>query len=229
MMADGKYRSKNDAGRVDSNSRETAWSKRGGTALTICGVETRGSTLAPGTALSWLNVDTRARIIVAAPLRLVWSNAAADAILAKLDDITLHDQTLVFASAASQRLFCEFITRLGPQMASLALPRGGHLNHLLVNGCAVETDNGRLACLEISLGGPGCQPRYHDLTAVFGLTNAEARVAEHLLAGHTATLTAQQLSISTATVRTHIRRLYSKIDVTSREELLGKIQRFRIL
>jgi DNA-binding CsgD family transcriptional regulator len=69
---------------------------------------------------------------------------------------------------------------------------------------------------------------YHwaDLSQAFGLTGSERDIAEALGSGLTAEGIADQFGISVKTVRTHIRHLYSKLDVSSREELFHKLAPF---
>ena len=54
----------------------------------------------------------------------------------------------------------------------------------------------------------------------FGLSNREAEVLAFALRGRTSERIAQELVISKSTVDTHLRRIYAKCDVHSRQELL---------
>jgi DNA-binding CsgD family transcriptional regulator len=68
--------------------------------------------------------------------------------------------------------------------------------------------------------------RLVDLRQAFGLTDAEHSVAEHLMNGHTAEETAAQLGVGIETIRTHIKRTYAKLDVSSREALFNRLRSF---
>jgi len=59
----------------------------------------------------------------------------------------------------------------------------------------------------------------HDLERAFGLTPREAQICLLLAAGRTDDQIAAALGISYWTVRTHLRRVFSKFDVTNRVEL----------
>jgi DNA-binding CsgD family transcriptional regulator len=57
---------------------------------------------------------------------------------------------------------------------------------------------------------------------VFHLTSTERRVVEALFAGQTAEQIGGEFSISIGTVRAHIRHIYEKLGVASREALFHK-------
>ena len=60
---------------------------------------------------------------------------------------------------------------------------------------------------------------------VSGLSPSERRVLELARSGSSARQIADQLSVSEATVRTHLSHIYSKFGVRGRLELLGRLQR----
>ncbi|MDR2861728.1 MAG: helix-turn-helix transcriptional regulator, partial [Syntrophobacterales bacterium] len=56
------------------------------------------------------------------------------------------------------------------------------------------------------------------------LTRAEADVFNHYFEGYTAQEIASMLSVSLNTIKTHNRRIFAKLNVSSRKELLTWIQ-----
>lgn len=56
-----------------------------------------------------------------------------------------------------------------------------------------------------------------------GLSQREAQVLEYLARGHGSAFIAAELGISENTVRTHARHIYEKLGVSSREELLARV------
>jgi DNA-binding CsgD family transcriptional regulator len=58
------------------------------------------------------------------------------------------------------------------------------------------------------------------VAALFGLTPAEARVFEHIVAGRTVAETSDALKIERSTVRTHLLRLFEKTGVRRQAELV---------
>jgi DNA-binding CsgD family transcriptional regulator len=63
----------------------------------------------------------------------------------------------------------------------------------------------------------------------FKLTAAEAKVLQSLCQGDTAQEAAQRTGVSVETIRTHIRRIYQKVGVNSREALLTKVRPFMMV
>jgi DNA-binding CsgD family transcriptional regulator len=54
------------------------------------------------------------------------------------------------------------------------------------------------------------------------LTNRQEEVLEHLLQGHNAAEIADRLGLSVETVRVHTKRIFKKLDVHGKTELLAK-------
>lgn len=67
--------------------------------------------------------------------------------------------------------------------------------------------------------------RCHDtrLQLVFGLTFAEARVASRLARGADLTTIAEELRVSRETVRTHLKRIYSKTGARRQAALVALV------
>lgn len=65
-----------------------------------------------------------------------------------------------------------------------------------------------------------------DIEHLFRLTHSEAQVIKHIVKGAPAEAVAKNLGVSVETVRTHIRRVYSKLSITSREQLFALISPF---
>ena len=65
--------------------------------------------------------------------------------------------------------------------------------------------------------------RYDQLARAYALTEREREVLVPLVRGRSASSIAAQLSMSTETARTHIRHIYQKTDIHSREELMDMV------
>ncbi|WNO54688.1 helix-turn-helix transcriptional regulator [Stakelama saccharophila] len=178
------------------------------------------------TALKWLEQDATPRVIVSRNLQLQWANEAAKALLDTGADIALRDGALALDGQYQQKQLADFVETLSSHMRTLAVecPSGGHF---LFRGWAFEAR--RLACLCFVRDAPEFTPHYTDVEKVFGLTHAEHGVLGLILHGSTVADIAQSQNISPGTVRTHIRRIYSKIGVSSRESLLFRLSAFRVL
>ena len=75
----------------------------------------------------------------------------------------------------------------------------------------------------------GFQPQWANFAGAFSLTPAEYRVALLLLDGNSVERAAGLLGLGEATVRSHVKRLYLKLDVTSKEEMFRRMAGFRIV
>ena len=63
------------------------------------------------------------------------------------------------------------------------------------------------------------------LAHTYGLTAAEIRVCEHLTRGRTPNEVAEDLGVSLSTVKTHMARIFSKMDVSRQADLVALIHR----
>ena len=64
------------------------------------------------------------------------------------------------------------------------------------------------------------------LQAHFKLTNREAEIVESIARGYTVSAIASHLSLSENTVRTHTKRLYTKLDIHKKQQLIELVQTF---
>ena len=65
--------------------------------------------------------------------------------------------------------------------------------------------------------------------ASLGISARECEVLEMLAAGHANKVIARRLDISPNTVKTHVARLYEKLEVASRTQAIGKARSLDIL
>ena len=63
----------------------------------------------------------------------------------------------------------------------------------------------------------------HDLSLEAGLTQRESEVLGYLAHGHSSNYISEQMSLSVHTVKTHVRHIYAKLDVHTRDEFLAII------
>jgi DNA-binding CsgD family transcriptional regulator len=181
-------------------------------------------------ALNWLGGDESPRLICTNMRELVWSNAAADRALAEAGGLRLDGNVLEATAPASQPALNAFIAGCGAALAGLVLPTVNGDGHLLVRAREIGKHRARrFVGLTFLVSGSGFQARYQDLRAAFGLTTAENRVLTELVEGRTADEIAEGGRLSVNTVRCHIRNIYAKLDVGSREALFCRIRAYRVL
>ena len=66
-----------------------------------------------------------------------------------------------------------------------------------------------------------------NLKDALGLTPSEVTVVKRLMSGERAEIISVNSAVSIETVRTHIRRVYTKLNVKSREQLFARVMPFR--
>ncbi len=70
---------------------------------------------------------------------------------------------------------------------------------------------------------PLSHPRIRAAVARLGLTQRESQIVEKFAHGMSTQALATDLFISAATVRTHLRKIFAKLDINSRVELLSLV------
>jgi DNA-binding CsgD family transcriptional regulator len=185
--------------------------------------------LAARLALSWLDGDAIARLICTQDGALLWTNAAGQDALVRGGALELRDGLLQAGERGGQYLFARFVAELGPLPGSVALPFPDGDGHLLLRGRQIGGDSAsRYLGITFHSTGSGFRALYADLEKVYQLTPAEYRVLGEMIDGRTADAIARLMKLSIETVRSHIRHIYSKMRVSSREELFSKISPFRL-
>ncbi len=181
-------------------------------------------------ALAWMEGDDRPRLICSDDLHLVWANPTARTDLAQGVDLELKDGQLVMRERAHQAELGALVKNCDTQIATLALSARDGDGHFLLRARRIEADGveGGRVCLTFLRSGASFQPRYADLERAFQLTPAEHRVLLKMAEGMNAEAIAEAKDLSIETVRSHIRSLYNKMSVTSREEIFARIRPFRL-
>lgn len=174
----------------------------------------------------WLSIDRRARLIVGDDLALHWCNAAGRALLERRDPLLLCGDVVRPRNPADTRRFQEFLARARSDVSVLCLADHDREAHLLTAAVRLP---GRFVGLTASFACDELERHWADLREAFGLTASERDIAQALASGLTAEAVARRLRTSVKTVRTHIRHVYSKLGVSSREELFHKLTPYMIL
>lgn len=172
----------------------------------------------------WVESDAEARLIVSEDLRPQWVSAAAERILSDPSSVLYRNGRIRPRNPqvdGELRSFVSSATDAGQTHCLTDAHTGEHI---------VLTTTRLGGAVALTLHRPDHDPpmKLVDLHDAFGLTPAEQCVAEHLINGNTAEETARDLGVSLETVRTHIKRAYAKLGVSSREALLRKLRGFAI-
>ncbi|AJP73889.1 helix-turn-helix transcriptional regulator [Sphingomonas hengshuiensis] len=178
-------------------------------------------------ALKWISREARARILIDDHMRLLWANSGAQTLLEDGFVLALHAGRLKADSAATYDKLVDFIQNCGSTVSILLLPskKGGHL--ILRSQLLGREGERHFFGVQLSRTSQ-YQPEYVDLSAAFGLTQAEHRMIMQLMRGQTADEIAALEGIAIGTVRTHIRHIYEKLNVTSREALFRVVGPYQL-
>lgn len=180
-----------------------------------------------------LDAITAGVVLVGRDLKIVHTNAAAEAMLKRRDPIASDRGVLSVRNRVSETALRLAVAQSGVDEALMG--RRGQ-------GIPVETATGDPAILHvlplqhgdlrhslslnaaaaifIAPSGSALPPPEHALSALFDLTPAEARVFTHAARGETVAVTAAALGVSPTTVKTHLLRVYRKTDTGGQVELM---------
>lgn len=179
---------------------------------------------------SWAEREQTPRVIVDDNLRLVWTNRSARKLLEGRKDLEVREGLLAARSARNHQALVDFIESTGSALSSFCFPSEDGDGHMLFRAVEVHRDpDARYLGLVFYRSGSDFKARYADLDKVFQLTGTEHRVLQQLLDGKTADEVASEFGVSIETTRSHIRQIYSKVDVTSREGLFSRARPYRIV
>jgi DNA-binding CsgD family transcriptional regulator len=170
-------------------------------------------------------------VVLATPMcRVLIANTRAKSILADACRVRLHDGLLEAVEPESHRRLTEAVKRTGDtaaEPARIAIAGADGTPLLLTVLPIVHPDDSRFA-IEVPTAliyfadtGASFEFDPGPLLELFGLTNAEARLACLLAAGHTLATASEILYVSLNTVRTHLQRALAKAGLHRQAELVA--------
>lgn len=177
----------------------------------------------------WMEADSRARVLVDNDLRAWWVSPAADAAMSQVGSILIRNGRLRTRENRFDRELRELIDGATPELSIRCIhdPRTGE--HVVLTAQRLSAPSDHLVGLTLQPASENFVFRLADLHEAFGFTRTEGRVAYHLMCGRTAEETARHLRVSLETVRTHIKRGYAKLGVSSREAFFHRLTPFVVL
>lgn len=179
-------------------------------------------------ALHYLEADKAARLFVNHEMGVIWTNPAAMQLIDSLDEIGLADQRLWLKNRAEHQVVAERLAAPHAPDRSI-VPVTISDGHILIEVSAVKPPaEAPLFALRLMPARHTVAPHFPHLDDVFGLTLAEYRTLLGLLNGQTADMLAVRDELSIETVRTHIRRIYTKMGVSSREAMFARLRPYLI-
>lgn len=159
---------------------------------------------------------------------LLWANEAAEDFLVDGGALVRSGNRIAAADRSLQPGFNSFLSR-GESDGCWLMASADASSAVLIRKAAVDGDGGRGAIMLVVYG-PAHRARFMepDVSPLYGLTPTEGRILQLLCSGHPAERITRSAGTSIETTRTHIRRIYAKMGVSCREELLFAVQQFRV-
>lgn len=184
---------------------------------------------APPIALleQWGGIESRPRIILGEDGALLWSNPSADEMMLAGVDLIEENAHFRLVNPAEQAEFEAFLAAATPEVSAWCTPQVDG-DYLLFRAWRIITDGVEAIGLVFHPAGVKYVPTWANFTRVFGLTATEYRVALLLLDGLKVEEAAERMSITVGTVRIHVRNLYAKLEVSSREQMFRLLAPFRV-
>jgi len=192
------------------------------------GLHMRRSASVEHALAQWVEDEDRAHILVDAALHVCWMNPAAERLMSRPNSVLIRNGHIRSRENRFDRQLRELVEDAGGEVSVCCLhdPKSGE--NLLLSARRLAPPFDAFVGLTVALAIEDFEFRLADLHAAFGLTHAEIRVAHLLLSGHTAEETSLDLGVTLETIRTHIKRAYAKLAVSSREAFFHKLAPFLI-
>lgn len=175
-------------------------------------------------ALQWLESVKSALLLVDRDLHVHWANPLARKWLAAKEPLAQVGKQLHVRR--SDQPLRKLLRKADEDLEGICIPIDGRSAHLIVSARRITAPKERPFYGLVARRSDELDTRLIGVDEAFRLTAAEARILQLLIQGKTAQAVADHSSISVETVRTHIRSLYTKLEVSSREAMFMRLRPF---
>ncbi len=149
--------------------------------------------------------------------RLVWCNAAAMRLLQDTSPIVLRSGLLITRKTTTTSAFRAWLKDLSDQPAFHVVRGGSGQGNVVIQGMAVMGAKDEVVgCRLRSASAP---TEVADLTMALGVTPAQSGIVQRMILGSSLEQISEDTGLSITTVRTHLRNVYSRLGISSRDEL----------
>lgn len=191
--------------------------------------ETINEQAAPERYLSaWAESHSAPLALVSLDQKLIWANSLAAAAFAAGEPFAVRDGVLTAADKMQAAALRGFFERLGETSEAWIIKSESGAPTIVRAHVLRAEDGARAIAINLFSTEPAQRYVWTNFGEAFRLTRAEVEVAKRILEGSAADEAAEGLGVSVETVRTHIRSLYGKLSINSRERLFALISPFRI-
>jgi DNA-binding CsgD family transcriptional regulator len=167
----------------------------------------------------YLRADSTARLFLDRDLRILWMNDAANGLLVQQSALREKAGRLSVSGRNNQVYFRKLLDGAGPgERACLVCEETKQ--HVLVSFISLIERNYFALSVRMARDLPLTASI---LTAAFGLTATESTLVLSMFRGFTAEEIAKRMDVTIDTTRTHIRNIYGKLSVSSREAMIHRL------
>lgn len=176
----------------------------------------------------WLASGSHARLVCDASQRILWHCPNLEPLAEESGTLNVERSQFTLGDKRAQAALAGFINQAGTRETAIGL----------------VSEEGRLAmvlqCQRLEVGMLGtafglrfvsaadwCESDLRHFEQYFGLTRQEAAVCRHLLQGRTVPEIVDIEGKAPDTIRFHVRNLYHKVEVSSREALFARLRLFQ--
>lgn len=187
-----------------------------------------GAALAlPLVMAEWLSAGRHSRVIIDDQQRVLWHNPNFSDFLSRSRALKMDRDVIVLSNKREQTALADFMRSESEQQMVIWLSDGSGQPQAVLQGQRLQTPMVSMAFgLRIADGDDYLAADYHDFDKFFGLTRQEAAICRLKLQGKTVQDIVESEGKSNDTVRFHIRNIYRKVGVSSREELFANLRHF---
>ena len=189
-----------------------------------------GTRTTPDAAFATLDKLNRGVVLLDARGRVGFANRAARSMASRHDGVRLRQARLVFDDPVAQSTFESLLSATGPTAHGSAVlrvkgPNSPSAYRVLVSrldgACDRGADSGVGFCVFIYQPNGGQQPLPTTvLRELYGLSGAEAKLANELFTGRCLTSAAANCGVRLSTARSVLKSVFAKCEVSSQAELL---------
>lgn len=166
-----------------------------------------------------------ARMLVDCQLNLRWANSTALAWLKRKDCVSVRSGQLFVAGSQSD--LKSIIAGANGQASRFCVPIERTAAHLFMYAKRLDLQGDNLLYgLTAQRTDEVDRSELFGVTEAFRLTPTEFETLKLLASGMAAQAIAERQNVAIETVRTHIRRLHTKLDVSGREQLFERLRPF---
>lgn len=167
-----------------------------------------------------VHYDTKPRLIVDSECLVRWASPSARKFLHRPMPVHIHDNRLIFEEDGETKTCRTFVETVAERRQRLFVRGDSDRAWTVMIGWSEKIEGERLLFLEFALPTPGIESAESGMREQFGLTPAECAVIDRLARLFSPAQIAEDLGVAVQTVRTHVKRIYAKLGISTHSQLL---------